>query len=159
MQQIARGRDLFDSVLKMDSLPRRMESLPGDDESDGPAPTVVHEGVTMPKQPNGLEAVRRAANALFSRAFERGLGWLSGRFWSRGGESGLQLEVTSVQTALYLTLLANLNREWRKCKRPDCDVVFFRKSAKEKDYCCHRCAANEVMRNRRARQKHKRDKE
>jgi hypothetical protein len=157
-QQIDRGMKLFDTVWRMDILPADPgRTLGPDDEADEPTPQVAREKVKRAKH-IGKSALRTEANVLFSRAFDRGLGKLDATYWYRGAYGpGLRLRATSIQTTLYLTLLANLNREWRKCKREDCDVVFQLGRREDKVYCTTKCAHLDNMRSRRARPKPGRD--
>jgi hypothetical protein len=142
-QQINRGMKLFDTVWRLD-----------DDDLDEPTDPIARPQVSKGAQRVGTSALKTDANVLFSRAFDRGLGKLDASYWYRGAHGpGLRLTTTSIQSTLYLTLLANLNRDWRKCKRVDCDVVFQRGRREDKVYCTTKCAHIDNMRSRRARQK------
>jgi hypothetical protein len=154
-QQINRGMKLFDTVWRLDILPPDPgRSLGIDDELDELTPLVARQEVSKRAKRIGTSALKIDANVLFSRAFDRGLGKLDANYWYRGTHGpGLRLTTTSIQSSLYLTLLANLTREWRKCKREDCDVVFQLGRRQEKVYCTQKCAHLDDVRNRRARQR------
>jgi hypothetical protein len=159
-QQIHRGMKLYDSVWRMDILPPGPgRPLGPDDDQDEPTAPIARLQISKGTQQRiGTSALRIDANALFSRAFDRGLGKLDASYWYRGPHGpGLRLTTTSIQATLYLTLLANLNREWRKCKREDCDVVFQLGRREDKVYCTTKCAHLDNMRSRRARPKPGRD--
>jgi hypothetical protein len=48
-----------------------------------------------------------------------------------------------------LCLLADFNKDWRECKRPDCRNICLMGYEKNKVYCSNYCAHLEDMRRRR----------
>jgi hypothetical protein len=156
-KQIERGRRLFSSVRVMDSIPQDPGgSLDFDGEHTESTPQVRRREIPKRKPDIGAGAQKAEANKLFADAFDRGLGTMEAKYWSRG--PGLQLRTSSLQTALYLTVLANSHSDWQECKLPGCSGIFQRRNKKNKDYCGWNCAHKATMRSKRARQKAERDK-
>ena len=93
------------------------------------------------------QALKGKGNDLLDLGFRRAFEDVRLDFRSSLDEGpGLEITVSSVREVLYLFLLANLTRGWRKCKRPDCPKIFAVGYKKEQVYCSWACAHLEYMR-------------
>lgn len=118
-----------------------------EDETEAETPTTKH--ASKVRRPRVKEGPLREAAAAVDVAFHRALRGLRVEYGRTGSVPGLVLEAESVRAVLYLTLIAQLDAAWTRCKRSDCPNVFRGKDRRKK-FCSWHCSHLQYMREKRS---------